>query len=120
MPQESIIRSMSAVCTDEASQDVQLDTWPYDRCIRWERVVGIDVDTQPTLILVGLKRGSEFYVARSTQPGAAGRSVHTAVGVEASGDHVPCVRFEGATAGDTLQLFAFGVFVVHDEGAEGG
>lgn len=120
MRHETIIRSMSALCTSGTSQDVQLDAWPYDICILWERVVGIDVDNTTTLTLVGLKRGGEFYVARAATPGAAGRSIHTVAGVEATGEYVPCARFEGATVGDTLQLFAFGVIQPHEEGQEEG
>lgn len=116
MPLEPIIRSMSAVCTDETSQDVQLDNWPYQTRIAWCRIVGIDVDNAPTLILVGLKRGSQLYVARSGTPGAAGRSIHAITEVEASGEYVPCARFEGATADDVLQLFAFGC--IQPEAAE--
>jgi len=108
---EYIIRSMQAICTNATVQDVSIDAWPYDVVATWREVTGIDRDSAPTTIEVGVKRSREFYPFRAATPGAAARSVRLHGCFSAPGDFQPTARFYGATLGDMLELYVAGEIV---------
>ena len=108
MPKDIIVRSMSQICTNAVSEDVRLDAWPSDLLVRWDRVVMRDLQTANTRMEILLVRGGETYYLASGLPGAVGYTFPLVGPVYAPGDFRLVGRFVGATAGDTLELFAYG------------
>lgn len=106
---KTILRSMTAVCSNATTQDVTLDIRESSEMIRWTQIVGLDRTTAPDTLEVGLKRGSSFYVLNAETPGAAARCIKTSGTATAPGDFVPCARFLGANTSDVLELYAAGV-----------
>ena len=108
MANHSVIRRLSALCSNSTSQDVILDSYPYLSMIAWNNIVARDPDHAPTRIELLLMRSSREYYLNSQAPAAAGLCVSLPNSIIAPGDYRICARFVGATAGDTLEVCACG------------
>lgn len=106
-----IIRALSVVASGGTYDDVILDTYPSTVVIKWRRVVARDFTTSCTRVEIFLLRGSEYYLLKSSAQGTAAISNQTTQVFSTPGDYRVGARFYGASAGDVLELVAYGEIV---------
>ena len=112
MPQTAIVRSLSKLCASATVDELFLDPWPYEVNIRWTSIVARNPDSKSNKIALGLLQGTDFYVLSYGGVGTAGYTFEHKADVTAPGNFRPGARFYGATVGDELEVYCYGVLEI--------
>lgn len=104
----TILQSVTMIRTAAAFDDLELDLFSHDGVACYDVISGVDHNNALTLVTYGIKRGtSEFLLASYVTPGANVVTA-TVTRVFAPAEARPFMRVTGGSAGDTIQLYAFG------------
>lgn len=106
--ENTIIHKWVGVATADDPFLVEFDPRPPGLVVFWTRMCARCIETDPAIIELGVKRGSQRYFVRAASPAAAALSVHAEMGFMAPGDFVPYAEFTTITEGDQIEVTVFG------------
>lgn len=93
---------------DTTTQNLDTDLKKTGNIYVLTNLVGLETGTKPTTVTLGYVRTGRFYVLTKQTPANNNDSVdYTGQMILIEGDRIRC-QFKGATAGDTIELFANG------------
>lgn len=94
--------------TGATSITLKVPTMPQNVLLCYDRIVGVDFTSTTSKITVGFTLGKSEKLLETFHNISAGQAVHVKGKIFVPGNYVLFVRFEGATAGDRVALFAYG------------
>jgi len=103
-----VIRKATMLATNIVMVELSLDQWGDAQIVRWKQLSAFNDTGATTTIVVGWKRGRQFYPFRGGPGVAANRSIRLFGDVCLPGDFIPTARFYVAAVGDVLVLTAAG------------
>jgi len=106
---EVTIRRLSKIADGSGIDVVVMDTLPYKETIRWTVICARDLNKAEMRIELLFYEGRTVYIIRSLQVTTNPDTLNMLGEIYAPGDFRVAARFLGATAGDTLELYAYGV-----------
>ena len=108
MAKKTFVSSIRDVISNTSSQDLEFRPARSDQLICYDRIIALDETANPTLITIGLKRGTSEVVLMGGTPAAVGQAIVAEGKFFAPGDYRPFARIIGGSSGDKVVLSVLG------------
>lgn len=110
----TVIRRLSRLIVDATVDRLTMDAYPADEDIIWDRIMARMVGADCDLIEIGATMGKSDYPMKSQKVTNAGSSVQVTTAMKGSGAYRIYAEFTGTTAGETMEITAFGTREVQE------